>query len=134
MNAFDSPFKPGARVAVRIAYSDAYIEQFVDRAYKTGNFTLKGSKQQWRPSYSKDFQTGRIRWSAYETGSGFGRRVLVLWDAHTDAELSEKIAATKRHDRWITLRQQFDRIRRDDLSDTMLDAIERAIQHEQQST
>ena len=119
----DHPFVPGARVAVRNLYSDRVIENFVDKVYKTGNFTLRGSSQQWKPWQNS---YGQRTWAASETGSGrwSGSR-LDLWDETTDAKISADIEASKARHRWNDLRRKVERIREPD--NVLCDAIEVAL-------
>lgn len=76
-------FKPGTRVAVNSRWSDGDLyEGFVDKLYKSGRFTLRGSAQQW-----KAYRDNGEPWQAMETGSGRHRRTLRIWTDETDAEI-----------------------------------------------
>lgn len=129
---FASPFVTGARVAVQSRYNDNVTEGFVDKVYKTGKFTLRGDTskppQQWRPSYHRGYGgTDKIIHDARETGGGYGRRTLKIWDADTDSEIQERIAATKRRARLLEVRARVDDLREGEVTDVMLDAIEAAL-------
>lgn len=120
-----SPFIPGARVAIRDRHGDNYTEARVGKVYKSGNFTLGGSPQQWRPSSPGSYDNGR--WRAHETGEGWHKRSLVIWNDATDTEIAEKNAASKRHHRWRRLRDRLAGISLNDVTDAMLDQLEAAI-------
>lgn len=119
----EHPFVPGARVAVYDRYGDGLREGFVDKVYKTGNFTLRGSNQQWRPwrpSYGGDC------WSASSTGSSsWERGRLDLWDQATDEKISKKIAATKLKERWNRLGRRLDAVKNPTAE--FCDAIDQAL-------
>jgi len=119
----ESPFIPGARVAVGDKFADSVTEGFVDKAYKGGNFTLRGSKQQWRPWCTRG--SAGPRWSAMETGSGWARRRLDIWDATTDKEISEKVEAHKARLKWRDLRSKLEAVKEPTLE--LCDAIEAAL-------
>jgi hypothetical protein len=119
----EHPFRPGARVAVSERYSDEVSEAFVEKVYKTGNFTLRGSKKQWRPWQYNWGDTSR--WSATETGSGWSRGRLDLWDETTDAELSAKIAEKHLKTRWREIKGKLDAVKHP--TPTLCDAIEAAL-------
>ncbi|MET4289210.1 hypothetical protein [Bradyrhizobium sp. LA6.12] len=122
MSKTEHPFAPGARVAVSEKYTDNVAENFVDKVYKSGNFTLRGSKQQWSPWQST---WSDKRWSAMETGSGFHRRRLDLWDDATDQELKEKIEAQNVKKRWRDIRSKIDNIK--EPTAALCDAVEAAL-------
>lgn len=110
-----SPFVPGARVAVRYGYHGDWREAFVDKVYKTRRFTLRGSSQQWRPTY----QGG-----ALETGTkGYSRGEVRIWSPEMDAAMDD--AARRR--RLGTLRDRIVRAPAELFTDAMLDAIEAAL-------
>jgi hypothetical protein len=115
----ENPFKPGVRVAVFDRHADTYYENFVDKVYKNGNFTLKGSTQQWRP------HNGR-RW-ATETGNVWNRPALKIWDADTDAEITAKIAAFARGQRFKKIQDRLRRMAPSAVTNDMLDQIEAAL-------
>lgn len=116
-----NPFVPDARVAVFERYGDGVTEAFVDKAYKSGNFTLRGSKQQWRPwSYGYD-----NRWRASETGHGWNRRSLEIWDETTDKELAAKFEAAKAKARWQDLCRKVGSVKNPTAA--MCDAVEAAL-------
>lgn len=125
----DHPFQPGARCAYKPGHSDNYEqERFVEKVYKTGHFVLRGDPgRRWRPSSYREHGTGTIRWSARPAGEDYTRARILFWDEVTDAEIRKAIAEQARHKRWIELRRRIDRLRQDDLTDVMLDAIEAAL-------
>lgn len=120
----EHPFVPGARVAIHDRFGDGMREGFVEKVYKTGNFTLRGSSQQWRPwdcSWSQE-----KRWSATSTGSsGWDRRRLDLWDETTDKEISDKIAASLLKDRWNKLRRRVEAVKGPTVD--FCDAVDKAL-------
>lgn len=118
----DTPFIPGARVAVDDRFGSGIKESFVDKVYKNGNFTLRDSKQQWRPWHGG---YGEKRWHATATGSGWHRASLSLWDEATDRELTEKIEAQKIKLRWQKIRSKIDGMKYPTAA--MCDAIETAL-------
>lgn len=123
MSEKQTPFVPGARVAVS-GFGDDWREQFVEKTYKSGNFTLKGSAQQWRPSSHRWSSSDRVEWSASQTGShGYSRARLRLWDAEHDKEIAQKIAETKKRNRLRELQDRFRSLRYGDVTDEMLDTI-----------
>lgn len=120
---FKSPFVPGARVAIMSHYRDETKEAFVEKVYKNGNFILKdGGRQQYHPTCSK--WSGVIEWRAVPTGGGYVRDKLQIWDEHTDQQIREAIAETKRKQRLRDVRLRVERLRIGEVSDEMLDAIE----------
>lgn len=127
MSEKQTPFVPGARVAYQRWRDSGWQERFVEKTYKSGRFTLKGGNgQQWRPS-SYCLGDGPVVWTAHPTGDHYSRTYIKLWTPETDKEISRAIAETKRRDRWLELRHSLDRLRLDDLTDAMLDAIETAL-------
>ncbi len=108
----ESPFKPGARVAIRIgdrytAYG--YREDFVEKTHKTGRFTLKSNpKQQWSPHQPSGIGP---HWTAWETGDhGWnGGGYLRIWNDVNNAEITEAIRAHRRFHKYTKLRQELDR-------------------------
>lgn len=110
-----SPFVPGARVAIRYGYYGEWREAFVDKVYKTGRFTLRGSSQQWRPTdHGRAIQTG---------AKGDGRGEARIWSPEIDAAIDN--AARRR--RLGVLRDRIARARVESFTDAMLDAIEAAL-------
>lgn len=120
----DSPFKPGARVAVNVRCSDDVRESFVEKVHKNGNFTLHGSSQQWRPSGGPSVLSARYH--AFETRSGYSRGHLILWDEAADVDITAKIAATKLKNRWRDIRNKIDQLR-ECPNEATCDAIEAAL-------
>lgn len=122
-----SPFKSGARCALR--HGENYTEVFVDRVHKSGNFTLRDrGSQQWRP-FSSGW-SGEARWSAHETGNhgwGGSRTSLVPWDATTDAEITAAVAEQRLTNRLYEVKKRVERLRRGDVSDSYLLALELAL-------
>ncbi len=118
----DNPFVSGARVARSTRYQDGYTEQFVDKVHKSGRFTLRGSKQQWRPYRYGNMAS--VDWRATQTGEGWTRDSLRIWDVSTDVEINAEISAASRKRRASALRLRFERVPLDQFSDPMLDAIE----------
>ena len=133
MSDEQSPFVPGARVALLHGYSGNYIERFVDKVYKTGRFTLKGDTskppQQWRPSTWRVFGRGdKTEWTASRTGeTGYMRSQLKIWNEDTDKEISEKIAQSRRRDLHSRIVDQIQKIPSDKLTDLMLVKLQEAI-------
>lgn len=121
-----SPFVPGARVAITDGW-DNWREGFVEKAHKTGRFTLKGSDQQWRPNEPSGTEWGYKYWRADKTGGGYGRSWLRIWDDEADSDIKEIFAKQARKNRHKQLRERFDRVSEDDLTDAMLDKIESAL-------
>lgn len=119
----ESPFIPGARVAVSERWGDGVTEAFVDKTYKGGNFTLRGSKQQWRP-WKSTWSSGP-RWSATETGSSYNRGRLDIWDAAADKEITERIEAHKAKIRWRKLISKVEAVQ--DPTAALCDAVEAAL-------
>ena len=119
----DSPFVPGARVAIGDRYGEGTAEGFVDKLYKSGNFTLRGSRQQWR-SWKTTYD-GQPRWSAVETGGGYYRRRLDIWDASTDKEIKDRLERHKTKLRWRDLRAKVDNVQHP--TPAFCDALEAAL-------
>jgi hypothetical protein len=109
-----SPFVPGARVAIEVdgGYHapTGYKEAFVDKAFKTGRFTLRDSKQQWRPYEPSHWQPC---WKASETGDHGWRSGgrLRIWDDAANAEIREAIATRRRFEKFTALKTDLDRLR-----------------------
>ncbi|MDB5607745.1 MAG: hypothetical protein JWP25_4645 [Bradyrhizobium sp.] len=105
----EHPFVPGARVAIEVDRSNytpiGYKEAFVDKVFKTGRFTLRDSKQQWRPYEPAHYQP---HWYASQTGDhgwrGGGR--LRIWDEGADAEITYAIATHRRYQQFTELKAQ----------------------------
>jgi hypothetical protein len=119
----ESPFVPGARVAVSQRYSDEITESFVEKVYKNGNFTLRGSKQQWKP-WSHTWSKIQ-RWSASETGGDRHRKRLEFWDDATDKEIRAKLDEQAVKRRWRDIRSKIDGTKYPTAA--MCDAIEAAL-------
>src|SRR5882672_11996887 len=120
----DSPFKPGARVAIQKRHGEGYTEAFVEKSYKNGNFTLKGSIQQWKPSAP----WGTQPWRAHRTGRDiWDRSYLMHWNEQTDAEIAAATNLAKRRIRKDKLLSRLGHMDPDILTDTMLDQIAAAL-------
>jgi hypothetical protein len=126
---FKSPFVPGARVAISDFHGDNYREGFVEKVFKTGNFTLRGSAQQWRPSYFRPLGEGPLRWSASQTGKHmrFSSRNLKIWNSETEAEITEHRAFMAREHKRRELCDRLSSIPDDALTDALLAQIEAAL-------
>lgn len=118
-----SPFVPGARVAVHDRYADGYTPGKVAKVYKTGKFILEGSTQQWKP-YRHGWGDGTRAWCATETGDSWRHGSLKIWDASTDAEIRTALADKARKDRWYALRKRVEAMHHDNVTDAMCDALE----------
>jgi hypothetical protein len=107
----ESPFSPGARVAIQVDGGyygpTGYKEQFVDKVFKTGRFTLRESNQQWRPQAPSSYQP---HWTAAQTGDqGYSRRPsLRIWDDEANHEIIDAIALRNRFEKFKRLRSQLD--------------------------
>lgn len=125
----DSPFVPGARVAVRWRPRwsfPTFAEDVVARVYKTGNFTLASDpKKQWRPRHSYD--AGQRRWEARPAGDPYGGKTVLLWDDRTEAEVKAAHAKASRQSRLLAAQRTIERLRVDAVTDDMLDQIEAAL-------
>lgn len=117
-----NPFVPGTRVAIKSKY-DGLSEGFVDKVYKSGRFILRGSTQQYRPDNYNNGDT----WNAWETGDGWFKRSLRIWNAETDSEILATNAANARKAKWHALKSRIERMREGELTDAMLEAIEAAL-------
>jgi hypothetical protein len=87
-----------------------YREAFVDKVFKTERFTLRDSKQQWRPHGPGGFEK---YWHASQTGDhGYSVRVgLRIWNDAADDEIRAAIATRHRYDRFTTLQSNIERLR-----------------------
>lgn len=116
----NSPFQSNARVAICIGWGrDEYREDFVERVYKNGNFTLRSAPtQQWRPCHPYNGQ-----WSALKTGDQWSRVSLELWTAETDEKITSAIAATQRRTHWRAALQKVNALRDSEITDAMVDQL-----------
>lgn len=125
----NSPFVPGARVAIVTGrHEPTYREGFVEKVHKNGNFTLKGdaNRQQYRPSRSC-FSDDKS-WSANATGErSWNASHIEIWNEATDKKIAEGIARTSRRTRLRHLQHAFERVKVENATDAMLDAIELAL-------
>jgi hypothetical protein len=114
----DSPFLPGARVAIekdRSHYSPiGYTEGVIEKVHKSGRFALVGSSQQWRPARPDYYDN---YWTAVETGShGWsGHKRLRVWDDVNDQEIRDAIATNARYYQFQSAQQEISRLRFSDL-------------------
>lgn len=99
------PFVPGTKVAITHRYGgiDAAV---VSKVYKTGNFTLAGMRQQWRPTKS----WGGTGWEAVETGGGYTRSTLHVWTEADDAAIEQTKRTREAQALVENLRRYLDRI------------------------
>lgn len=120
----DTPFVPGARCAIELG-GGVYREAFVDRAYKSGRFTLVGGGgQQWRPFIYSDPNS---YWQAIETGDYWRRATLSIWDQSTDERIREGIAKETRRRRLITIQRRIENLHTSEMTDAVLTALEAAL-------
>jgi hypothetical protein len=117
-----SPFVPGARVAIPVGnpYSVlSYEEDFVYKVHKSGRFTLKGSPtRQWKPFGSTAIATGDFGWSS-------PRPTLRIWDDASNAEIMEAIRRSRRYHKFKELRDQLSQVQFSDLvTDEVLDQLQ----------
>lgn len=120
----ENPFVAGARVAIRNPNPGfrqrpvGYKEAFVDKVYKTGNFTLKGDNQQWRLSHNKSaVQTGNHGWSS--------RPTLRIWDDSSNDEIAAENTKAALYQRFYNLSEAMRKIEFSDLvNDELLDQLE----------
>jgi hypothetical protein len=122
----NSPFVPGARVAITSGFSSDrdWREGRVAKAYKNGRFTLEGSDQQWRPQAPGGY---REYWTANQTGEGWNHAHLWIWDATTDSKIRGAIAETKRRATLRAILRDLERLRAEHCTDEQVDAIVSAI-------
>lgn len=113
----DSPFIPGAKVAIRSDNGWRAPHNFrasiVAKAFKNGRFTLEGSTQQWRAHEPARHSFGDNCWTASETGHGRDR--LRIWDASTDAEIAAQNAHYELYRRFARAQQAIERLSFDEL-------------------
>lgn len=105
-----SPFIPGARVAILVQNGwrapASFKRGLVAKVLKSGNFTLEGSPQQWRP-YPPSSSGWEKWWHANATGaSGASLRI---WDETTDADITNKNLTAIRHRRFEAAKSVIDR-------------------------
>lgn len=91
----DHPFQPGTRVAITSRTTHSFAEDWVEKVYKNGNFTLRSNpKKQWRPWLQKSWTTQEESWQANRAGSvghwTADRGMAVVWDETTDAKIQEQ--------------------------------------------
>lgn len=119
-----SPFVTGARVAIEVGggYSApmSYKEDFIEKAFKNGRFTLRGSNQQWRPSAPGGYDK---YWLANETGHGRDR--LRIWDEAADVEIIAANASLARYQKFQKLKLEIENGRFTELvTDEVLDQLQ----------
>jgi hypothetical protein len=98
-----TPFVPGAEVALvsRSSWTNdtSYKKVIVEKVYASGNFVLKGSRQQYKPIFH------RGEWEAYSTAR----------DSRCDCvemirpELDEQVAATAARNAFVKLQRLIER-------------------------
>jgi len=104
----ESPFQPGAEVAIQIQGGWRAPHSFrlgrVAKVHKNGNFVLEGSPQQWRPYAPSSYEPF---WHAGARGAGNG----VLWivDDTTKPKISEQNKRAKRYNRYTNARNVIER-------------------------
>lgn len=113
-----SPFVPGARVAVRYGLNSEWREDFVDKVYKAGRFTLRGSKKQWRPHRDG---------SASMAGGGWGYIEARIWNAEIESEIREAMDLSNRRRRLYDIQDRIRSARAEWFTDAQIDAIEAAL-------
>ena len=114
-----SPFVAGARVAVRYGYNSEWREDFVDKVYKTGRFTLRGSKKQWRPYRDGTAgMAGDRRWSSAEAR---------IWNAEIESEIRAATDLSNRRRRLYAIQDRIRIARAEWFTNAQLDAIEAAL-------
>lgn len=123
-----NPFIAGARVAISDRWNrDALTEGFVEKVYKNGRFTLRGSSQQWRPYSPGTYSENKHEWRAHETGDGFAKGVLTIWNEHTNADLTAKLSRHQHSVRWQEVRLRVDRLIGEQVTPEQLAQIEAAL-------
>jgi hypothetical protein len=124
VSEINHPFVPNARVAI-ISNSDEVKEARVGKLYKSGNFVLEGSTQQYRP-YKGRYDKW---WRARPTGEfGYSRRESVwIWDEGSDADIHRMIETSKLSRRFNKVRDRFYRMAFNGVTAEALDAIESGI-------
>lgn len=125
----DHPFQVGTRVAIQSGLNrDHYEECRVAKVYKTGHIVLENSEQRWRPYSQRPYGgDGSNRWYARPAGGGYHWSTVLLWDEATDKEIREAVEATARKCRWSALAERVSKLRGDDITDALCDAIEAAL-------
>lgn len=139
----DSPFVPGAKVAMRSGgrWGAAEWKTFeVEKQFKNGRFTLKDRDGQWNahPPIANGY--GDKCWHAYRAGeSRYGDGTVLIWDSNSDAQIKEGFAIFNREKRLKKLQARFERLKYEDISDEALESIETALavtngQHQSEAT
>ena len=133
MNKPETPFVPGARVALFTRPDDADpAERFVEKVYKNGNFVLAGdtTRQQWKP-FKTPYAVGE--WRAAEVRKrGFSRRTLAHWSDVVDQDITARREKARRLERirdvHLVVTDIYDRARKGEPVDTRtLAALEQAL-------
>jgi hypothetical protein len=120
--SWQSPFVPGARVAIVTGYDrKTYTEGFVDRVYKSGNFTLRDyvGRQQWRPvrNSNRACCTRKSRWGTH----------LILWDENVNAEINAAMLSDAVCKRWQGVTNRVMSIHHTQATDELCNAVETAL-------
>lgn len=130
MTDTESPFVPGAKVAMRLGnrWGASEWKTFeVDKLFKSGRFTIKDRDGQWN-AYPPNPGGYEKHWHAHRAGaSRYGDGTLYIWDESSDAMIKEGFAEYNRERRLKKLQQRFERLRYGEVTDSALDAIEAAI-------
>lgn len=99
----DSPFQPGAEVAIQVQIGwhapHSFTRGRVAKVHKNGNFTLEGSPRQWRPYAPSTYEPF---WRAGARGPNGG--VLWIFDDTTKSRISEQNLRAKRYKRYSDVR------------------------------
>jgi len=126
-----NPFVPGAKVAIQVQSGwrgpIGFRAGVVAKVLKSGNFTLEGSPQQWRP-YPPSSGWEKW-WRAGATGSCSD--TLRIWDETTAADITQKNAVALRYVRFseakrVIERNEFSELVTDDVVEKM-EAVAAAI-------
>lgn len=127
MDGLKSPFVPDTVVAIRVAAGGfgrapfGYKRGTVSKVYKSGNFTLEGSPQQWRPLEPSSYEPF---WRALQTGNG-SHGELRIWDDASDADIAAQIDKYTRYRRFLKIQDAIRRVGFSDLATTeVLDRLE----------
>lgn len=107
MSTYNSPFVPGAEVAIFGSYNGSEVTTAtVGNVMKSGNFKLTGGDQQWRPSLSSDGI-----WRASPTGDSYTSRHVQFLDDACRQRIAEVKAATRRRHRIIMIKDAAHKLR-----------------------
>lgn len=119
----DSPFVPGARIAI---LGGPYPrEATVNTVRKGGNFTIVGEgPQQWRPWQNS--RGSQASWRASKTGQNTwsSRESVIFWDASTEPEILQELGKAKRFKRLRSIQDRLARLNADNVADGTLTQLE----------